>query len=182
MTREKCGWEAFQERDLRVLVDIRLNMSQQCALEVKRANHILGHGITSQSGGRIMPLYSAWCGLTWSAVCISGSHNLRRKWKKSVSMRRHQNWWKGWQECPVRGVFRFGEKEAEGWPHHSLQLPEEVKWRGRCWSPLKYPETGHVERLKATSEEYNVILCCHSSVIPNWTSWPNLKAKMITWV
>jgi len=30
------------------------------------------------------------------------------------------------------GFVWFGEKEAEGRPDGSLQLPEEGKWRGRC--------------------------------------------------
>lgn len=81
MSQEKSGWEATREKDLRVRVDIRLNMNQQCALAVKSANHILGHikhSITRQSGDRITLLYSAWCGLTWSSVFSSGPLNLRR--------------------------------------------------------------------------------------------------------
>ena len=67
------------KRDLGVLVDNKINMSEQCAAVAKKANRILGcinQGITSRDKDVTIPLYSALvrphlehCVRFWSLLC-----------------------------------------------------------------------------------------------------------------
>ena len=70
------------EKDLGVLVDEKLDMTQQCALTAQKANHVLGcikRSVASRAREGILPLYSTLMRPPPAVLCPAlGPPNMRR--------------------------------------------------------------------------------------------------------